>query len=143
MCRGLLEGIYQVGGGGNPGNAPSWHHHFCQCENIYRNQYPRAPQPTPHWLPQSSTTSALFRVARHINFQQHFRAKMEQLKTFKRLSPESQGQNQDSTVLYVPYSADSGLLTPPPRCDCRMALRHIQDYKTKCWDSNHVPAYGF
>ena len=38
-----------------------------------------------------------------------FRAKSEHLKSFKGLSPESQGQNLASTVLYVPHSRDSGL----------------------------------
>jgi len=39
--------------------------------------------------------------------------KRKQLKTFQQLSPESQGQNLAVTVLYVPYSLDSGLRTAP------------------------------
>ena len=36
--------------------------------------------------------------------------KREQVETFEGLLPESQGQNQALTVLYVPHSLDSGLL---------------------------------
>ena len=38
-----------------------------------------------------------------------FRAKRDQLKIFKRLLPESRGQNLAVTVLYVPSSLGSGL----------------------------------
>ena len=41
-------------------------------------------------------------------FKLSFRAKREQLKSFSGLAPESQGQNLALTVLYLPYSLDSG-----------------------------------
>ena len=45
-------------------------------------------------------------------FEKHrFRAKREQLTTFHGLFPESRGQNRALTVLYVPYSLDSGPTT--------------------------------
>jgi len=37
-----------------------------------------------------------------------FRAKSEQLQRFKGLLPEGHGQNLALTVLYVPYSLESG-----------------------------------
>jgi len=41
-----------------------------------------------------------------------FRAKMEHLKEFQVLLPESQGQNMALTVVYVPYSLGSGRGAP-------------------------------
>ena len=43
----------------------------------------------------------------------HFRARREELKRFKGLLPESQGQNLALTVLYVPYLLDSGRGSTP------------------------------
>ena len=48
-------------------------------------------------------------------FISRFRAKREQLKRVQGLLPERSGQNLALTVLYVPYSLDSGHTTGVPR----------------------------
>ena len=111
--------------GGSPGNARWVGTTTFADARIYIIINIHAPPPT-HWLPQSSAASALFRGARHIHYQRRFRAKRDQLTRFQGLSPESQGQDQVLTVLHVPCSLDSGLLTSPKMIPhCRLASPRV------------------
>jgi hypothetical protein len=58
-----------------------------------------------------SSTNSQVRFTGLVSYRQSVRAKREQLEIFQGLSPGSHGRNLALTVLYVPYSAHSELLT--------------------------------
>jgi len=71
-----------------------------------RQSRPDIRQSRPDWDTRHTRSIAGAKIEA---FKVRFRAKREQLKRFKGLLPESQGQNPALTVLYVLSSLDSGL----------------------------------